>query len=1287
LIRESIALCGYSAAFHEVTAPLDRQVLAVVLQCHRGFGRCNAVLKEIIAAPAKKYFPSEEIQRKSYRRTLRSAFELREIVLACYRGRNEVLRTAMSRTAYRALRSALEERETSQVNDATGQPPSTEDRLVAFLESAWVTGFHDTVESGEVVIPEMVAFRGSSGEGRSLGRTAIEDLEGESKAILEEFRNYLNVPFESYCEEQRRWTDTDAVRELEYDGDNAVKRLATNYCQDLDASDRTTALRITAANNRWMKVEMNVIEPWMIHEHWMMAKHTDRLHRRILMERNRDFDSHEEASYELMLGREREREEKARLQRLEKKRLQEESMRFDGTDGFDDSADFTHKSSMLIKNAREGIIRLGSERELFEDEDDAEKEEDDIEGSDEEKDDKPQEEEKEKDSDELGWARAFVWASDETVVTLFEDVVMVTLRHTTKGQLLLTTHSLFFNPSEDAINVMTKKSATEHIRHPTRWMLSRLSEVHGRRYMLRQQALELFFADSFELFLNFSMGPKERERFYSKLRRHCIAPMLRSPKSLNPRAVYKKSKFTEMWRKRKISNFQYLMQLNIMAGRSFNDITQYPVFPWVLGDYESETLDLKNPKHYRDLSKPIGALNPDRLEQLIERYNNLDGFPEEEKFLYGSHYSSPGAVLHYLVRQEPFTSMAIELQSGRFDCPDRLFFDLSASWNSCMTSTSDVKELIPEFFTCPEIFSNTNKFPLGRTQSKILVDDVGLPPWAKGSAHEFVRMHRQALESEYVSRHLNHWVDLVFGFKQRGAAAAAANNIFHYLSYEGTVDLDKITDEVDRAATESHIQNFGQTPSQLILDEPHPSRSHPDVCWKPLCNEITHLQQLRCNTPSRQFGGNASIENKARGAVLSMHVMTDSIVAVYSDLSVGTYRFSPSRSGTNPFTFRMDRIRTLGCTDTSTSPHAALGVTSFPEAVLQKMRDEHEKGRLAIGSWSFCLTLGGSITDSIRNTQQKDISVSSYEPHSLLLSCGYWDNTVKVHSLDGLRFKFSSSGGHRGPINCMKVGGDGALMVTGGQDATCRVWAVDHHDMALAVSDGYVQTAMGSSVTAKDRTLICCHVLWGHEGPITCVDLSSDLDVAISGSTTGMICVHSIRQGKFIRTISAMDEEELEFEEDYEYSVPVRLVTLDSSGVFVVHMENGMLCSYTINGVRLCETDARERLNALKFCSGGEMLVTGGERSTLVVRSITELSVLCVLDLSKHGPIRSISFTPEELNPLPQFMFIGSEDGMITVVDKDPSLNPKRDARKERPKPKTAVSAQFLKRMTSVRLT
>ena len=42
------------------------------------------------------------------------------------------------------------------------------------------------------------------------------------------------------------------------------------------------------------------------------------------------------------------------------------------------------------------------------------------------------------------------------------------------------------------------------------------------------------------------------------------------------------------------------------AGRSYQDLSQYPVVPWVLQDYSSSMLDLTDPSVYRDLSKPIG---------------------------------------------------------------------------------------------------------------------------------------------------------------------------------------------------------------------------------------------------------------------------------------------------------------------------------------------------------------------------------------------------------------------------------------------------------------------------------------------------------------------------------------------------------------------------------------------------------------------------------------------------------------------------------------------------------
>ncbi|CAI5927610.1 unnamed protein product, partial [Closterium sp. NIES-65] len=87
-------------------------------------------------------------------------------------------------------------------------------------------------------------------------------------------------------------------------------------------------------------------------------------------------------------------------------------------------------------------------------------------------------------------------------------------------------------------------------------------------------------------------------------------------------------------------------------------------------------------------------------------------------------------VAHYLLRVEPYTSLALALQGGQFDHPDRLFLDVAATWRGVTSDMSDVKELvrhvkelvrhvkelIPEWFCLPEMFTNINGLHLGSTQ-------------------------------------------------------------------------------------------------------------------------------------------------------------------------------------------------------------------------------------------------------------------------------------------------------------------------------------------------------------------------------------------------------------------------------------------------------------------------------------------------------------------------------------------------------------------------------------------
>ncbi|KAJ6985903.1 hypothetical protein NC653_023741 [Populus alba x Populus x berolinensis] len=89
-------------------------------------------------------------------------------------------------------------------------------------------------------------------------------------------------------------------------------------------------------------------------------------------------------------------------------------------------------------------------------------------------------------------------------------------------------------------------------------------------------------------------------------------------------------------------------------------------------------------------------------EEFRKRYETWDD-PEVPKFHYGSHYSSAGIVLFYLLRLPPFIVENQKLQGGQFDHADRLFNSIRDTWLSAAGkgNTSDVKELIPEFFYIP----------------------------------------------------------------------------------------------------------------------------------------------------------------------------------------------------------------------------------------------------------------------------------------------------------------------------------------------------------------------------------------------------------------------------------------------------------------------------------------------------------------------------------------------------------------------------------------------------------
>jgi len=342
-----------------------------------------------------------------------------------------------------------------------------------------------------------------------------------------------------------------------------------------------------------------------------------------------------------------------------------------------------------------------------------------------------------------------------------------------------------------------------------RYNLSEVSHIYLRRYRLRDSSLELFFIPSggttfggmglasctCSVFLDFGPGNEGHTRRDDA----AFALMRRSPpqavKQWPDRSIQflhdQLRRLTIGWAEGRLTNFDYLLHLNMLAGRTYNDICQYPVFPWVLSNYTSQEIpDLTDKNNFRDLTKPVGALNPSRLEDFIERFETFAD-PSIPPFMYGSHYStSAGVVLHFLVRLHPFAGLHRQLQGGHFDVADRLFSSVPRTWSMCTgSSAAEVKEITPEWYCNPSFLRNSNGFKLGTSQDGEKLADVMLPPWANESPERFVEVMRAALESDVCSSMLPDWIDLIFGFKQQGPESIKAHNVYFYLTYYGKKHL------------------------------------------------------------------------------------------------------------------------------------------------------------------------------------------------------------------------------------------------------------------------------------------------------------------------------------------------------------------------------------------------------------------------------------------------------------------------------------------------------------------
>ena len=336
------------------------------------------------------------------------------------------------------------------------------------------------------------------------------------------------------------------------------------------------------------------------------------------------------------------------------------------------------------------------------------------------------------------------------------------------------------------------------------------------------------------------------------------------------------------WANWKISNFELLMFFNIVSNRSFYDITQYPVFHWTIKNYKDSKIPSET--DLRDFNLPVGMLEIDeerskkRKKKFIDEYIE-SGFEVGKNRHYGSHYSNPLYVSHYLTRLFPIVHIHIEFQGDKFDDPNRLFFSIKNSFYCATTQQGDVREIVPQFYYMPEMFLNINNLNMGKrideNKNYLAVDNVEVPKWSN-DVFDFICKMKEILENDEVSYKINEWIDLIFGYKQTGKEAEICGNVFEYNTYEDNINLDA-QDKANRSYLMRKVE-FGLTPSQVLSKQMF-YRFSKEALKRG--KQITESKDLKAyGNPYSSKGGKI----KEKPLMLKMKVLeTDKVVCVYSN--------------------------------------------------------------------------------------------------------------------------------------------------------------------------------------------------------------------------------------------------------------------------------------------------------------------------------------------------------------------------------------------------------------------
>ena len=334
-----------------------------------------------------------------------------------------------------------------------------------------------------------------------------------------------------------------------------------------------------------------------------------------------------------------------------------------------------------------------------------------------------------------------------------------------------------------------------------------IKEIIQRRTLLVNQSIEIFNKNGKSYFFNF-FRTNEIEQIYNYLEEinNNLYKNNLEKFIFNTNNNKEEIKILlENFHKGKISNYDYILNLNKYSSRTYNDLSQYPIFPWIINDYSQvkfifESIANKKTKinFLRDLNYPICAQTEKQRKKVLQFYLNEE---KEKKFPYhfGTHYSNSAYIFYYLMRINPYSQNIIKLQGFKLEEPDRTF-DSFGNIGKVLSDGSDNRELIPDIFCYIDNFINLNCSFFGVKINGTLVDDFLMSFISSKYINiisSFINTlfnEKKLLNSNYISERLCNWVDLIFGKNQlpkKEENLPQCYNIYLKCSYEQKCNLEK----------------------------------------------------------------------------------------------------------------------------------------------------------------------------------------------------------------------------------------------------------------------------------------------------------------------------------------------------------------------------------------------------------------------------------------------------------------------------------------------------------------